>query len=371
MKGTQHELVVESLANSGDGVGRIQDKVVFIPFACPGDHLKIEITRDKKSFCQAKIVEVLKASENRAKPQCSLFGRCGGCDWQHIQYPTQLQWKKQNLIDVLKRIGGFDLGSKVEKCQPSPLSYNYRNRIQFHLDKKGPHYFEKGSQRPCYFNQCPIASEALNLWLHENASSVGKPRGKWEIAETDDQSVEIFSVNEVGQSELGFRQVNTPQNLWIAEKIREIIDTQSLKRVVDLYCGQGNWSLEIARNNPEVDCIGIDINPTNIKKANSLALPNTKFILGDVMELYRNHPIQADLTIIDPPRAGCSIESIEWLKTHPTDWLVYISCHPASLARDLKLLCENAYEIQSTTPVDMFPQTSHLECFTILRSTKG
>lgn len=365
MKGSRLEVLVESLANSGDGVGRTQNKVVFVPFACPGDRLLIEITKDKKTFALGKIIEILEPSSERKAPECPSFGRCGGCQWQHVKYETQLQWKRQNLVDSLVRIGEIEEANALTKStQGANQRFGYRNRIQLHFDKKGPFYFEKGSKRPCHISNCPLADEKINNWLK-------KPdplKGKFELALGDNSKIDLYSVTDKGQSELGFRQVNNEQNQFIANEIQKFLADKSIQKVADLYCGQGNWSLKLAENNPTLQCVGVDINPTNIKIAKQQAGPNTRFFEGDVFKLKELWEQHSDLIIIDPPRAGCSPETLQQLNEISIQWLIYISCHPATMARDLKTLTKQSWSIESITPVDMFPQTSHLECLTILRS---
>ncbi len=367
MRGEQHRVVVKSLANSGDGVGRINQKVVFIPFAAAGDEVLVEITVSKKSFLKAKILEVITPSSARVPPRCPVFGKCGGCDWQHISYQQQLHWKKQNLVDVMTRIGGFTDCDLISDPQPSSNTFLYRNRIQLRFDEKGPHYFAKGTKKLVPIDHCPIASQPINDWLKSEKSNF-KGRGKWELAENSDGTVSTFKVDEVGQSELGFRQVNNSQNQFISQKIAQFVKAQNIVRLTDLYCGQGNWSIAVAKERPEVHCLGIDNNPQNIKEALSQAQPNTEFLLGDVFELREQWQNQGELIIIDPPRAGCSPEVIQLLSNEPSTWLVYISCHPATMARDLTQLLSFGWSVESMIPVDMFPQTPHLEVLCFLRS---
>ncbi len=360
-------LTIDSLANSGDGVGRLNDKVVFVPFALPGEEIEAEILQDKKTFAKAKVCKIVKASKDRIAPECPVFGRCGGCDWQNLKYDQQLVWKQQHLVDVLKKIAKIEPGEWLQPIQPAPSLFNYRNRIQLHTDRKGVFYFAKSSQQPVYIDQCPIATESINHWLLTNKNKLTKQKTKIELAEMDDGSVKTFKVDKKGHSELGFRQVNSEQNQFICQEIIAHVQHHQISTVDDLYCGQGNWSLSLAEACPKIHCRGIDNNPVNIKKAQARAPENCEFQLGDASELIEDELPKRDLFIIDPPRAGCSIEVIEKLSHNPPPWLVYISCHPATMARDLKLLLDSGWSVKTMIPVDMFPQTSHLECLTILQ----
>ena len=373
MKGERYEVIVQSLANSGDGVGRIDGVVVFVPFSCPGDRLKVEITQFKKTFAKAKIIEILEPSKDRTKPLCRHFTQCGGCDWQHIQYSSQLDWKRTNLIESFKRIGKLDLEDKVHPTVASPNQYNYRNRIQVREASESYYYLKKGSQQPVFIKECVIADELINRELSKHSNlAAGRTRPKkdpkWELAITDDFKVERFPVNEVGQSSLGFRQVNSQQNKWLQQKINQWVSADQCQSIADLYCGQGNWALAIAEHSPDIQVIGIDENPVNIGFAKELAPKNCQFLLGDVDKVYPTLNQSFDLTIIDPPRAGCSKEFLEMLSQNPSKELAYISCDPGTLARDLRLLSDLGWTIDEVYPVDMFPQTAHLETLVFLSS---
>lgn len=365
MKGEQHQVVVESLANSGDGVGRIQNKVVFIPFSCPGDKLLVEITLSKKTFLKAKIIKILEPAAQRINPPCPVFGSCGGCDWQHLPYQEQLQWKQKNLTDVLSRIGQIDDLSVVDDIIPSPTEFHYRNRIQLNQNNDSYYFYAKESHTPVPIKQCLIASETINTFLKEQKPK--KTKGKVEFAETP-EGVKTYKVSKEGHSELGFRQINSAQNQKLIDQTVQVISQYSLKKIYDLYCGQGNWAIAISQTLPGIQCTGVDIDPTNICKAKHFESDNLKFILGAAEKVFSNPKQSADIVIIDPPRAGCDAKLLETINKSNIPYLIYISCHPATLARDLKLLLAHQWELERITPVDMFPQTSHLETWCLLRS---
>ncbi len=367
-KGEQQTVVVTAVANSGDGVGRINDKVVFIPFACPGDELLVEITQSKKNFATAKILKIISAADERKTAPCPYFGTCGGCDWQHLPYEKQLYWKKENLIQTLERVGKIDGQSLVTEIVQSPEIWNYRNRIQLHKIKDGLHYSKKGSHQKVQISECPIADKAINHFISKPKNWVKLRNGKYEFAKMSQGEVEIFPVDKKGNSKLGFRQVNTLQNQNLVDRVVEVVERKKVRKIIDLYCGQGNWSNELAQRFPEVHCIGIDSNPINIQKALKNKRPNLEFFLGDVVERFRELTPENDLVLIDPPRAGCAPELFELLESNKPSDLLYISCHPATLARDLQKLSQQAWTIESIEAFDMFPQTSHLECLAFLHS---
>lgn len=364
MKGEQHKVVVESLANSGDGVGRIQNKVVFIPFAAPGDELLVQITIDKKSFSKAKIIEILKPSDQRVEPPCPVFGRCGGCDWQHIDYPSQLYWKEENLRQTLAKIAKIQNLDLIKPIVPSTDQLGYRNRIQLQVDKKGFHYFSKGSHHPVHINECLLAGKEINSLLREKPPLSA---GKVEIAKTAN-GPQFFKVGKNSETELGFRQVNDTQNQFLVEQCLRVIDEKNISRFYDLYCGQGNWAISINKKRPQIEGVGIDINPINIEKAKAFETSTLKFLEGSVEKLFPLQSQTADLVILDPPRAGCDSSVFESLKQKRPTFLIYISCHPATLARDIYTLSQSGWRPTEIVPVDMFPQSAHLETWCLLRS---
>jgi 23S rRNA (uracil1939-C5)-methyltransferase len=365
--GEQHSLIIDSLANSGDGVGRINDLVVFVPFTSPGDHVLVEITFKKKSFLKAKVIEITKNSIHRTQPLCPVFGQCGGCDWQHIPYEDQLLWKKKNLNDSLNKIGRLDSANLIDDVIPNSTPYFYRNRIQAHVEKSRFHFYEKNSHKKVEIHECPIASPLINQYLKSSASNLKS--GKIELAEID-HKIKTFNVNSKGFSDLGFRQVNSEQNKTLIDLTLNFIKNNSIKSIADLYCGQGNWSIEINRSLPDVKCMGIDIDPINIKIAKKFENENLKFYLGSVEKIAREKMSQVDLVILDPPRSGCDLQLLDLISNLNISNLLYISCHPATLARDLKILSELKWTISKIKPVDMFPQTAHLETWCLLHSAR-
>lgn len=345
-------------------MSHIGEKVVFIPYGCPEDQLLVEVTQDKKTFCKAKIIEIIRPSSQRVEAPCPYFGSCGGCDWQHISYPSQLLWKHKNLTETLARIGKISL--QPQAVAPSPRPYHYRNRIQVHKNNKGVYFLKKESHEPVFIENCKIANPVINDFL----TTAELPRnGKWELAMIDDQ-VEIFPVDPKGRSQLGFRQVNNEQNQKIIDLTLQVILENKIRYFYDLYCGAGNWSLALTQRDQQLQTVGIDNNKISIAKAQSLANQRTKFILGDVSTVFPLDSIPPELIIIDPPRAGCSQKFISKITQTHTQWLIYISCHPATLARDLQSFVSANWKVMDIVPVDMFPQTAHLESWCLLRSDR-
>ena len=362
------EVTIDSLANSGDGVGRIDNKVIFVPYTSPGDRVRVEIQTNKKSFARARLIEVLSPSPHRVNPPCPYYGKCGGCDLQHIDYPTQVHWKRENLLSCLSKIAKLEDLSIVQEVVKSPNTFHYRNRLQVHVDSTGPYFLQKNSHQPVHIDRCLIAEEAINEKLKDIPLPKKGKSQKLELA-THADSVKVYHVDPMGSSELGFRQVNTLQNNTLIEKTLAVITQQNVSTVLDLYCGQGNWIKAIHKTWPHISCTGVDNNPTNIAKAKSHGSENLQFVLADAETFLAQQSESFDLMILDPPRKGCDPQLFQALQTARRPGLVlYISCHPATLARDLCSLKDLDYSVLEVLPVDMFPQTSHLETWCMLRS---
>jgi 23S rRNA (uracil1939-C5)-methyltransferase len=362
------ELFIDSLANSGDGVGRINNKVIFVPRTCPGDLALVRIKKDKKTYAFAALVELIQQGPERTAPLCPYYENCGGCQLQHIHYSSQLQWKTKNLLTTLEKIGGLTAPFPMTEIVASPKQYHYRNRIQVHLDSIGPHFMARASHKPVYVNSCHIASPQINESLATLKPLRRPKKQKLELA-LHDGGVGIYSVDPMGHSELGFRQVNEEQNQFLIDKTLSLFKSANIHSVLDLYCGQGNWLHHIHKHWPDLQCVGVDNNPVNIEKANSISKGQIRFHLSDAMEFLAQAQYIPDLLILDPPRKGLDPQLIEQLSQNSRpQWLVYISCQPATLARDLKQLTHHAYQIRELIPVDMFPQTAHLETWCLLQS---
>ncbi len=356
------------MANSGDGVGRVDGKVIFVPYTSPGDRVRVELEIEKKSFARARLVEIVSPSPHRVSPPCLYYGKCGGCNIQHLDYSTQIFWKRENLLRCLSKIAKLEDLSCVQEVVPSARLFHYRNRLQVHLDANGPYLLQKNSHNPIYIDQCLIAEDGIN----EKLKDIPRPKKgriqKIELA-TQPDGVGIYSVDALGSSDMGFRQVNTEQNDQLIHKTLSILANENVSTVLDLYCGQGNWAKAIHQAWPHVYCLGVDNNPINISKAMAHTAQNLQFELAHAEDFLSRQEMSFDLMILDPPRKGCDPKLFEALrKAKQPRHVVYISCHPATLARDLFLFKNLDYSVQEILPVDMFPQTSHLETWCMLRS---
>ncbi|MFT5893616.1 MAG: 23S rRNA (uracil1939-C5)-methyltransferase [bacterium] len=357
------ELTIVSLTNSGDGLGRLDERVVFVPYTMPGDRVQIKITQRKKNFMLAEAIDILEEGPGRLTPRCSVFERCGGCDWQHVPYADQLKAKEEQLRDTLTRIG--TLGNiPIEPIAHGDEEFNYRNRIQGEVRSGKFHYKRRRSDERIAVDRCEIAEEPINEWLASDLSEV--PAGRVEVAVVDG-AVVVAPITEKNTTELGFRQVNTQVSQILTDRLLECVKNSECAKVIDLYCGRGNWTNQIAALHTDKQVMGVDTSPENIDIARAssrqMKLGNVQFHLAPVEKIINRLPVETSLCIVDPPRSGLDTAVTERLSSNRPAELIYVSCHPATLARDLKLLTDAGYQITTLLPLDMFPQTAHLESF--------
>jgi len=368
-----HIVSIETLSNEGDGVARINVEAVFIPHTAPGDKVRVEIIEKKKRWSRAKVLELLEPSSSRVEPRCRYVQRCGGCTWQHINYTTQLTIKQQQLIETLQRIGGLT-DIPILDIIPSPQPFHYRNRIRGVANKGRFHFHGTRSEELVPVEHCEIAANQINDYLETPSQPFSTTHESVELAVMEEDSVTAFSVNSERGTELGFRQVNDAVAMHLNEAVHSIIK-RTLSKVdstkeslLDLYCGHGSWTRRIAEQHPSLRVVGVDVSEHNIKIARRLAknIKNASFIKNKAEKVLTQTDIQANSIIVDPPRAGLSDTVVNALTEHPVHLLLYVSCHPATLARDLSKLQSGAYQIHSVQAFDMFPQTPHVETLVVL-----
>lgn len=386
------ELVVEieSLTNLGQGVGRIEDWVVFVMFALPGERVRARVYRNHASYSEADLVEVLDPSPDRVEPRCELFGRCGGCQYQNLAYERQLEWKRRQVAELLQRMAGID--HPVEPVHASPEVYGYRSKITPHFKRPrdgeiGPIGFLLFGRRQQLVDvpSCPIASGSINDRLpdlraevHANASHYRKGatlllRDSLDGAVCTDPTEMCEQM--VGDLRFSFHAgeffQNNPHILpAFADHVRtEALGAGDARHLVDAYCGAGLFCLTAARDFEEA--VGIEISESSIdwarRNAKQNGIENCRFVQGDAADIFAevSSPPSRTAVVIDPPRKGSNPEFLEQLIAFGPRRVVYVSCNPATQIRDLTQL-ENDYRITKIQPFDLFPQTRHLECVATL-----
>ncbi|HWP92832.1 MAG TPA: 23S rRNA (uracil(1939)-C(5))-methyltransferase RlmD [Thermodesulfobacteriota bacterium] len=415
------KIEIEKLAFGGAGVGRVQGKVFFVRGGIPGDILDVRVTREKGSYGEAEIENILSPSPERATPSCPVFDRCGGCQWQHINYPYQLKAKEDIFRETLERIGGIK-DVEVEPIVPSSKEYGYRSRVTLSVEfQKGRYllgYREGRSRKLIEIEGCPIATkpidEAIASLTRSLKSSLNKPHyplKKIHIASDENAAYVTLAsslyhepkklhplrknLNDYSSSEnIGiareeerefeltfsgltfysvpsvFIQANKEVNEQIINTLVEYAGLEGRERVLDLYCGIGNFSLHLAKIAKET--IGADVSAKAIKLAKrSAELNSIKNVTFEaipsefLVEKSLNRKDKFDLVVLDPPREGAKEVINGIIKLRPTK-IIYVSCDPPTLARDLKMLKESGYRIIKIKLFDLFPQTYHIESLALL-----
>ena len=440
------ELEITDLNTSGDGVGRHEGKVVFVPNTVTGDRLNAKIIQSKAKFARGKIQNFLTSSQHRIRPQCIVADKCGGCQWQHIDPEYQRQVKRQQVIQAFARIGDFE-NVLVQPMLHTSNVLNYRNKSTYPLARSETGqvqagYYRQGSHRLVNLNQCPVQDERLHPLLKEIKQDI-QQRG-WSIYdETNHQGKlrhlslrigsntgemlltlittseklagikeqaqfwldkypklvgvclninrdrtnailgkityavvgkphlrEIFAGVELHIAPDTFFQINTHAAELLFDEIVTRLNLTGRENIVDAYCGIGTFSLPLAKKVKQV--AGIEVSAASIEQARNNAalnnINNVSFYAGKVKDCIERIDFKPDILLLDPPRKGCDLQVIKSILTIQPKYIVYISCKPATLARDIKLFCQsNIYRIDCIQPADFFPQTTHVESYVVLR----
>lgn len=372
-KGERLEVKIEKLIFGGAGLARHSGRVLFVDYAVPGDELEVEIVEVKKNFARAKILTVMVPSAQRREAPCSVFTQCGGCQWQQVQYSGQLEAKQQILKEVLHRFLGGESVS-LDPFLPSPREWNYRNRIQVKARDGLVGFYAKGSHELVPVRECFIAEEKLNRAL---AALIDEEPQAGQYRLQLDLGGKVSTTNTDSLEEpLGFAQVNNEQNQELQKEIKKVYLKDRLPHILDLYGGYGNFSLPLAEEFPEVKVESVEWNrqatEMGLRLSREKRLTNIRFSNGDVGAYLNRLRVPEDsFVILDPPREGCSQGVIEALAHHGPSVVVYISCDPMTWGRDAQLFLREArgqgydYRIATIHGLDMFPQTDHIEVFSV------
>lgn len=359
------ELKIHDIAFGGKGVARNAGKAVFVPYTIEQETVSAQLVREKKHFAEAELLEVREASPDRVTPECPYFGRCGGCAYQHIDYEHQLEIKSQQVRDVLSRIGKI-AEPPMRPIVASPENYGYRNRITVHVRDSVIGFFRRESNRLIDVKQCPISTEEVNLELHHLRKQ--RPRdGHYTLRSK--RAPRIF----------------TQTNDKVADMLRQLVISivppgQDL--LIDAYCGAGFFGKALLDRVNRI--VGIDWDRFAIDEARKRATDKESYIAGDVdvaldqarsggllaaeLNQERRSPDRGSLTlIVDPPATGLTADGRRAIIGLAADTLIYVSCDPSTLARDLRELTTK-YSIESVTPLDMFPQTAEIEVLVHLKA---
>ena len=451
------ELWVDGLAFGGEGIARIDGFVVFINGALPGDRVLAKIIKIRRGYANAVIMDILNPSPDRIKAPCPYFEYCGGCNYQHMDYRCQVKYKREHVVDSVKRIGALE-GIFVHDTISSEVVYGYRNKMEFSFSNKQwalPEDYSKGLVDDSFalglhvpgtfykvidINACLLQNSKGNLILQEVKEYVKRSNmpvynlktheGFWRfltlryskafdlwmvniVTSTDglehikpladrlhDRFDNIKTVvnnvsrkkaaTAVGEEEIiitgegfinemigpytfkvspnSFFQTNTSGAEKLYDKVLEYAELNGTEKVLDLFCGTGTIPIYLSGSADEI--LGMEISESAVSDANLNCrmnnVSNCKFILGDIRETIGNISYRPDVIIVDPPRTGIHKDILKTIKETGVKKIVYVSCNPATMARDLGDMSD-MYEVIEIQPVDMFPHTYHIESVAKIR----
>jgi 23S rRNA (uracil1939-C5)-methyltransferase len=382
------EVEVERILPGGMGLAHAGGKTVFVSLAAPGDRLRVRVDREQGNVLFASIEEIITPSPLRVEPPCPYFGRCGGCDFQQLTYEAQLAAKAEIIRDCLHRIARFESVPDFI-VTPSPDNWRYRMRATWQIDReqRTVGYYERGSRRVCDVVDCAVLQPALQEKL-EKVRATEWSRFPEELKHLDvvqgENGVSFapafagFQTNELSLAVQGevyqfnaetFFQINPS---LLGPLVDFALADASGESVLDLYCGVGLFTLPLARRFKNV--VGVEANPAaaryarrNLQRA---GLMNARVTTASVTDWFRSDPVgPVDFILLDPPRAGAESAVIKGILDLRPAAISYVSCDPATLARDLKKLVAGGYAVDSIEGFDLFPQTHHVETVVHLRRT--
>lgn len=406
------------------GVGRLDGKVHFVHGAAPGDTVTIKNEEDKKSFVEAQVDEIIEAGSSRVEAPCEYYAKCGGCSWQHLNYTAQTKWKERNLLETLKRVGKADI-TRVDKVHLSPKEMGYRQRAQYKVFESKFGFFEKNSHSVVDIKECPLVDHKINEVFREVKSFMGAvktPMYEFELSKSLDDKIVMAAIIEedfeydwqqlldniealqgievrvkaldahgygrriliagnniirydvddkkLTQTPIGFMQINLEQNRKLIERLKETVQSLDGDHLVELFSGNGNLTIPLASSFKEVTTVELIKESIMTAKNNARIndVENIKFLRGIAEDLKDLEVDGKAVLLIDPPRSGAKQALKEVVKSG-IDFgaIIYVSCAPPTLARDVNYLTQNGYKLENVEMFDFFPQTWHVETLAVLK----
>ena len=336
-------LTIREVAFGGKGVARHDGKVVFVPYVLEEEVILASTVREHKSFTEAKLNRVLQPSSHRVEPPCPYFTHCGGCSYQHATYEHQLTIKHAQVRDILRRIGKLE--AAVEPTVPSPLPFAYRNRITVHVREGDVGFFATGGQDLLPIDRCLLASEEVNAQLAR--LHLDRPRdGHYTLREHRETRT--------------FRQTNDAVAALLVEAVGNALPAGG-PLLIDAYCGSGFFLKKFLPRFAQA--IGLEWSQYAVATARESIAGHETYLQGDVALLLEDTLTWAPpgtVLLLDPPAEGLAPQVIRSILAHPPAQITYVSCNPATLARDLGKLAAT-YQLTRVQPFDMFPQTAEIE----------
>ncbi|MBI2886211.1 MAG: 23S rRNA (uracil(1939)-C(5))-methyltransferase RlmD [Chloroflexi bacterium] len=388
-QGERFVLTLTEMAHQGHALGHRDGEVVFAAFGIPGETVEVEVRQRHRSYLEAEVVRVVEASPHRVEAPCSYYGQCGGCQLQHVSYDHQLTLKRSVVVDQLRRIGKFP-DPPVTPARAAPSPWRYRNHARFTINREGLLGFtRRGTHRVIPIQECLLMHPWINQTLESLQTHCAETRqmsvrygvntGQWLIQpRIKDPGVPLETGQKSYQEELlgqrftiaspSFFQVNTAQAEGLVEVVRGYLSPAGQELLVDAYAGVGTFAVLLAPSVGRV--IAVEESGTAVRdgRANGQGVPNLEWVEGKVEAVLPSLPERPDAVLVDPPRAGCHPRVLDALAEHRPGKIIYVSCDPATLARDLRHLCDGGFRLVEVQPVDMFPQTYHIESVALLVS---
>ncbi len=399
------QLTLTDMAHGGDAVGRYEGQVIFVPMALPGETVTVSLEQSRASYARGRLISIDRPSDARVSPPCPVYGRCGGCQWQHISYPAQLEFKRGIVRDVLERIGGVQ-EPRVQPMLGMAEPWHYRNHVQLRINRYGQAgYYALQSHEIIATEHCMIAHPLLDtMWDAHRACRVradelvlragtntgdrlAQIRGRHAVTVRDDLSVP-YSCLYTGPSGRrqtlagreyytervldvplrvssdAFFQNNTAQTERLIQVAASYLQLQDGESLLDAYCGGGLLGLTLTNTSNAL--FGVESYSASVRDARANARGRGTFLEGDVARVVKSQEMHVDAIILDPPRTGCTPETVDALASCGASRIVYVSCDPATLARDVARFREHGYALVEAQPVDMFPQTYHIEVVALM-----
>jgi 23S rRNA (uracil1939-C5)-methyltransferase len=385
--GQEVEVTIDDLAPKGDGVGPLGDKRAFASRTIPGERVRVKIRRHRREWIAVDLLEVIEPSPDRVEPRCPLFEHCSGCQLQHMAYPRQLALKQALVVRQLRDHGGF-VDAPVAAVLGAENPWYYRNHGRFTVHDGQLGFVRHFRREFLHVPHCPIMERGINDVMAkvdgrlQGATQcnvrVGGPAGSLMIQpklpqlDGDPPSGQASLDEELlGRrfrvSAAAFFQVNRPQAERLIALVRERVDAGAQGVVVDAYGGVGTFAALLSPHVGKVISIEESGPAVQDAKVNIEGLANVELVLGKTEEVLAGIPGPVDAIVLDPPRSGCQPEALRAVIEHAPRRVVYVSCDPETLARDLRVLVDAGYELLEVQPVDMFPQTHHIECVATLQ----
>ena len=376
----------------GEAMAEYGDRPVFVFGGIPGERVVAQVLRVHRKYVSARVTQVLEPSPDRVEPPCPYFGVCTGCQWQHVSYTHQLSVKRDKVVDALERVGGFH-DPPVAPVMPSSHEYGYRNHARFTIGPGGSLGFVNRETREFVrIDECMLMHSGVNELLTKIQNKAwettqlsiraGRSTGDYlvqpylgnpdlELTTGQKHYLDTVDGREFKVSSPSFFQVDVDQTAQMVDVVRRSLDLKSGDILLDAYAGVGTIAVLLAPYVARVMAVEESSAAVADARENAAGLDNVEFLLGKTEDVLLKLPHRPDVVVLDPSRSGCRPEALKSLIQLAPTRVAYVSCDAETLARDLKVLCESAYTLKEVVPLDMFPQTHHVECVALLELAAG